>query len=68
MIDLTKSRESIDRIDKQIVDLFEERMKVAGDVAEYKGTQEKRFLTRREKHKSWKHWEQWLLLNSITGQ
>ncbi len=36
MIDLAKSRESIDRIDKQIVDLFEERMKVAGDVAEYK--------------------------------
>ena len=26
MIDLTKSRESIDRIDKQIVNLFEERM------------------------------------------
>ena len=36
MIDLAKSRENIDRIDKQIVDLFEERMKVAGDVAEYK--------------------------------
>lgn len=38
MIDLSKSRESIDRIDRQIVELFEERMKVAGDVAEYKRT------------------------------
>ncbi len=36
MIDLAKSRESIDHIDKQIVALFEERMKVAGDVADYK--------------------------------
>ena len=44
MIDLAKSRESIDRIDKQIVDLFEERMKVAGDVAEYKRNTGKKVL------------------------
>lgn len=36
MIDLAKSRETIDRIDKQILNLFEERMQVASDVAEYK--------------------------------
>lgn len=52
MIDLTKSRESIDRIDKQIVDLFEERMKVAGDVAEYKrNTGKKVFDPERELQK-----------------
>ena len=36
MIDLQKSREKIDEIDKKIVELFEDRMKVAKDVAEYK--------------------------------
>lgn len=36
MIDLQQSRNEIDRIDKQIVALFEERMGIANDVAEYK--------------------------------
>lgn len=36
MIDLKDSREEIDQIDRQIVELFERRMKVASDVAEYK--------------------------------
>lgn len=36
MIDLQQSRNEIDRIDKQIVALFEERMSIANDVAEYK--------------------------------
>lgn len=36
MIYLQESREKIDAIDKQIVQLFEERMKIAKDVAEYK--------------------------------
>jgi len=52
MIDLAKSRERIDRIDKQIVDLFEERMKVSGDVAEYKrNTGKKVFDPEREAQK-----------------
>ncbi|WP_310603909.1 bifunctional chorismate mutase/prephenate dehydratase [Anaerosporobacter sp.] len=36
MVDLLKSREEIDRIDRQIVSLFEERMVIATNVAEYK--------------------------------
>lgn len=36
MIDLLESRKKIDEIDKKIATLFLERMKVAGDVAEYK--------------------------------
>lgn len=36
MVDLQKSRSEIDRIDKQIVELFEERMQIAKNVAEYK--------------------------------
>ncbi len=36
MVDLKDSREEIDRIDRQIVGLFERRMRVAQDVAEYK--------------------------------
>ncbi len=33
MIDLSISRQQIDEIDSQIVELFEKRMKVANDVA-----------------------------------
>lgn len=44
MIDLAKSREAIDRIDRQIVALFEERMQVAGNVAEYKRNTGKKVL------------------------
>lgn len=36
MIDLQESRAEIDKIDKQIVELFEKRMKVTKDVANYK--------------------------------
>lgn len=36
MIDLKDSRIEIDNIDRQIVELFERRMRVASDVAEYK--------------------------------
>ena len=46
MVDLLESREKIDRIDKQIVDLFEERMRVAADVAEYKRNTGKQVLDR----------------------
>lgn len=35
-VDLSESRKQIDEIDKQIVDLFEKRMLVAGNVADYK--------------------------------
>ncbi|MEE3466972.1 MAG: prephenate dehydratase [Eubacterium sp.] len=36
MLDLSESREKIDAIDEQIVGLFEERMKITNDVAQYK--------------------------------
>lgn len=36
IVDLKESREKIDKIDKQIAELFEERMNVATDVAAYK--------------------------------
>lgn len=36
MVDLQKCREEIDKIDKEIVELFEKRMKVSTAVAEYK--------------------------------
>lgn len=35
-VDLQESRRQIDEIDSQIIDLFERRMKVASDVADYK--------------------------------
>ena len=36
MIDLSVSRQQIDEIDSQIVDLFEKRMAVSNEVAKYK--------------------------------
>ena len=36
VVDLKESREKIDKIDKQITELFEKRMEVAKDVAAYK--------------------------------
>lgn len=52
MVDLIKSREAIDRIDKQIVSLFEQRMEIAKDVAEYKRSTGKKVLdVKREQEK-----------------
>ncbi len=52
MIDLIESREKIDAIDRQIVELFEERMHIARDVAEYKlSTGKPVFDKEREKQK-----------------
>ena len=36
MINLQECRDEIDKIDSEIIRLFEQRMKVAEDVAEYK--------------------------------
>lgn len=46
MIDLQQSREKIDKIDKQLVALFEERMLIAKDVAAYKLETGKKILDR----------------------
>ena len=35
MVDLSISRQQIDEIDSQIVELFEKRMEVANEVAKY---------------------------------
>ncbi|QHQ62795.1 prephenate dehydratase [Anaerocolumna sedimenticola] len=52
MIDLQQSRDEIDKVDKQIVDLFEYRMQLVKDVAEYKiQTGKKVFDKEREQEK-----------------
>lgn len=52
MIDLLELRDEIDKIDKQIVDLFLERMDICSKVAEYKISTGKQVLdTKREKEK-----------------
>lgn len=52
MVDLMRSREEIDSIDKKIVELFEYRMQIAKDVAEYKiQTGKKVFDKEREQEK-----------------
>ena len=44
VVDLKESRKKIDNIDKEIAKLFEERMKVATDVAAYKRSTGKKVL------------------------
>lgn len=52
VVDLKESREKIDKIDRQIAELFEERMVVAADVAAYKrSTGKKVFDPAREDEK-----------------
>ncbi len=46
MVDLSESRKRIDEIDEQIVKLFEDRMAIAKDVAEYKVNVGKEVLDR----------------------
>lgn len=52
MKDLLDIRKDIDKIDEQIVKLYEERMKLTSDVAEYKINTEAGF-TKRERNPSW---------------
>ena len=52
MVDLEKSREALDKIDKQITELMQERLEIVKDVAEYKqGTGKKVFDKKREDSK-----------------
>lgn len=51
MLDLSKTRENIDSVDKQIVALFEERMTLAKEVAEYKRETGKPVLDREREQK-----------------
>ena len=50
-LDLKECRDKLDVIDKEIVRLFEERMSVCGDVAEYKIGTGKPFMMRRERRR-----------------
>ncbi len=52
MKDLLDIRKDIDKIDEQIVKLYEERMKLTSDVAEYKINTGKQILTRRERNQA----------------
>ena len=54
MRDLAQLRLEIDRIDRQMVDLFEQRMAVSEEVAQYKVATGKRILDRRGRTRSWR--------------
>ena len=48
MLDLNEIRNNIDKIDSQLVELFEERMKLTTEVAEYK-IETRKFLIQQER-------------------
>ncbi len=52
MIDLERYRNEIDKIDSDIIRLFEKRMKVSEEVAEYKIKTGKRYWIRHERARS----------------
>ena len=52
MKNLLELRDEIDVIDKQIVALYQQRMQIAAEVAEYKIETGKKFLTKTVKWKS----------------
>lgn len=54
MINLQECRDEIDKIDSEIICLFEQRMKVAEDVAEYKIRTGKKVLDPEVRGRSWK--------------
>lgn len=60
MLDLGQIRNEIDGIDKQLVELFEQRMKLTKEVAEYKIQTGKKVLDR-EREKAKIEWSQSLL-------
>lgn len=53
-MDLLELRNELDGIDKQIVELYEKRMNVCGQVAEYKIETGKRVLIKSVRSRSWK--------------
>ena len=55
MRDLLELRDEIDQIDSQIVDLYERRMAISEEVAEYKIAVGKKYLTSSVRFPSWKH-------------
>lgn len=50
MVDLLKSRDEIDKIDRKITELFQKRMSIANDVAEYKLQTGKKILDKEREH------------------
>lgn len=53
-MDLSTLRNEIDRIDSQLVQLYEQRMEICSQVAEYKIENGKKYLTKPERKKSWR--------------
>ena len=58
-MDLQEIRKELDVIDRQIVDLYEKRMKLCGDVAEYKISVESRCTTGSGRSRSWRRSGRW---------
>ena len=59
MKDLKELRDQIDVIDKQMVSLYQERMKIAAEVAEYKIETGKRYSIRSGKRANFVPLRQW---------
>ena len=63
MKDLLDIRNEIDGIDRQIVELFENRMILTTQVAEYKIPPGKQCLIRNARYQNWILWQNWHILS-----
>ena len=56
MEDLLELRKNIDIIDNEIVELYERRMKISEQVAEYKIATGKKYLIKAVRTANWRHY------------
>lgn len=61
------TRREIDKIDSEIVGLFEKRMEAANEVAKYKMETGKAVFDKKEKTRNWMLWENFLTRSLMKG-
>ena len=66
-LDLQEIRGRLDEIDTRLVELFEKRMELCGQVAEFKIGTGKAVYDGSGKSRSWTRWQPWSAMNS-TGR
>lgn len=66
-LDLQEIRGQLDEIDTRLVELFEKRMELCGQVAEFKIGTGKAVYDGQRESRSWPQWQPWPTVNS-TGR
>ena len=65
-LNLQEIREQLDQIDRKLVELFEERMRLSGDVAQFKIQTGKAVYDGEREKQNWEQSGIWLMESSIS--